>query len=52
MCGSEIWAFMKDEDDLLERTEMRMLRWMMVIKSVEKIRTEQLRIGVANIMLC
>ena len=32
----------KAEQDLLERTEMRMVRWMMGIKGIEKIRTEEL----------
>ena len=40
----------KKEQCLLERTEMMMFRWMMVITRIEKIRTEETRtgIGVAN----
>ena len=34
---------MKTEEDLLERTEMRMLRRMMGIKSIEKTGTEEIR---------
>ena len=36
--------------DLLETTEMKMLKWMMGIKMIEKIRTEEIRArtGVAN----
>ena len=39
------------EQDLLERTEMRMLRWVVGIQRIEKIRTEVIRAraGVANI---
>ena len=41
----------KAEQNLVERTEMRMLRWMMTIKRIEKIRNEEIRAraGVANI---
>ena len=51
MYGSETWALRKAEQDLLERTEMRMLRWMMEIKRIEKTRNEEIRTraGVANI---
>ena len=51
MYGSETWALRKTEENLLERTEMRMLRWMMGIKRIEKIRNEEIiaRPGVANI---
>ena len=41
----------KAEQDLLERTKMRMLGWMMGIKRIAKIRTEEIRAraDVANI---
>ena len=52
MCGSETWALRKDGQDLLEITitEMRMLRWKMGIKRIEKIRIEEIRarVGVVN----
>ena len=41
---------MDTEQNLLERTEMRMLRWMMGIKRIEKIRNEEEgQLPVANI---
>ena len=43
MYGSETWALGKGEQDLLERTEVRMLRWMMVIKWTENITNEDIR---------
>ena len=51
MYGSETWALRKAEQNLLERTEMRMLRWMMGIKRIENIRNEEIRgrAGVVNI---
>ena len=52
MFGSETWVLRKAGQNLLERTEMRMLRWMMGIKRMEKIRNENIRerTGVANII--
>ena len=44
MYGRETWALRKAEQNLLERTEMRMMRWMM--GWIEKIRTEETRTGV------
>ena len=41
MYGSETWALRKAEEDVLERTEMRILRRMMGIS--EKIREARLR---------
>ena len=52
---SNIWKRALDtekaEQNLLERTEMRMLMWMMGIQRIEKIRNEDIRAraGVANI---
>ena len=51
MYGSETLALRKAEQNLQDRTEMRMLRWMMGIKRTEKISNEDIRAraGVANI---
>ena len=49
MYGSETWALRKAEQNVLERTEMRILTWMMGIKRIEKIRKEEIWAGVANI---
>ena len=38
--GSETWALRKPDQNLLERTEMKMLRGMMGIKRIEKIRNK------------
>ena len=43
MYGSETRALRKAEQNLLERTQMRMARWMMEIKMIEKIRDEGIR---------
>ena len=43
MYGSETWALRKAQRNLLERTETRMLRRMMVIRTIEKIRNEDIR---------
>ena len=40
MYGSGTWAPRKSEQNVLERTEMRMLRWMTGIKRIENIRNE------------
>ena len=51
MYESETCALRNAEKNLLERTEMRMLRCMMGIKRIEKIRNEEIRTraGVPNI---
>ena len=41
MYGSDTWALRKAEQNLLEGTEMRMLRWMMVITRIE-IKNEEI----------
>ena len=50
MYGSETWAPRKAEQDLLEGTEMRMWRWMIGKKRIERIGTGEIRsrAGVAN----
>ena len=51
MYRSETWPRSKAELNLLERTDMRMLRWVMGIKRIENIRNEEIRAraGVAKI---
>ena len=51
MYGSETWAVRKAEQNLLERTELIMLIWMLGIKRIEKSRNEEIRAraGAANI---
>lgn len=34
---SELWAFMKAEKQMIERKEMRMLRWMLGASSTSRI---------------
>ena len=48
--GSQTWALRKAEQNLPERTEMSVLRWMMGTKRIEKIKTDEIgtREGVAN----
>ena len=43
MYGSETWALRKKEQNLLERTEMRMLRWLLGVSLRERIRNEEIR---------
>ena len=38
MYGGETWAMSKGEQNLLERTEMRMFRWIMGIKRIGNTR--------------
>jgi exonuclease III len=51
MYGSELWALRKAEQQLIERTEMRMLRWMLGVSRMERIRNVEIRkrVGVVNI---
>ena len=43
MCGSETWALRKSEEQQLDRTEMRMLRWMLGISLRERRRNDDIR---------
>ena len=42
MHGSETWAAAKGEQDLLERREMRLLRWMMGTKRIKRDETVEM----------
>ena len=43
MYGSETWALQKREEQKLDRTEMRMLRWMLGISLRERRRNDAIR---------
>ena len=43
MFGGETWALRKREEQILERTEMRMLRWILGVSLREKPRNEEVR---------
>ena len=47
---SETWALEKTEYNVQERTDMRMLRWMMGTQTIENIMNEEITAsaGVAN----
>ena len=49
--GGETWALRKKEEQLLERTEMRMIRWMAGISLRERMESEDIRrmCGICNI---
>ncbi len=41
--GAETWTLKKDMENKLEVAEMRMLRWMCVVRKLDKIRNEIIR---------
>ena len=43
MYENVIWALGMVEENLIKRTEMRMLRWLMEIKRIEKVRNEEIK---------
>ena len=49
--GGEIWALRKKEESLLERTEMRMVRWITGISLRQRMESEMIRrmAGICNI---
>jgi len=48
----ETWALRRKDEELLERTEMRMLRWILGVSLKDRKRNEDIRrtVGVASIM--
>ena len=50
--GAEMWAIRKEEERLLERTEMRMLRWILGISLREHLNNDEIRnrAGVVSII--
>jgi len=51
MYGFEIWPLRRKDEELLERTEMRMLRWILGVSLKDSKRNEDIRrmVGVASI---
>ena len=51
MYGAEAWTLTRKEEELLERTEMRMLRWILGVSLRDRRRNEDIRevLGVACI---
>ena len=49
--GAETWALRRKEEGVLERTEMRMLRWILGVSLMERIESEDIRkrVGVCKI---
>ena len=49
ICGAEAWTFRRSEEELLERTEMRILRWILGVTLKDRKRSDDIRriIGVA-----
>lgn len=49
--GAETWSLRKKEEDILERTEMRMVRWIAGISLLERRESEDIRkmCGIGNI---
>ena len=49
--GAETWALRRKEEGILERTEMRMLRWILGVSLMERIESEEIRkrLGVCKI---
>ena len=43
MCGVETWAVKKEQDKKLDVTEVRMLRWMCGVTTMDKMRNETMR---------
>ena len=49
--GAETWALRRKEESLLERTEMRMVRWITGVSLMQRMESEMIRrmAGICNI---
>jgi len=45
MDGSETWSIRKENEEALQRAEMRMVRWMCGVKVQDRIRSKGLNEG-------
>ena len=50
--GADSWTVVKNDEDLMSRTEVRMLQWILGVSRLEKLRNEEIRrrCGVADIV--
>ena len=51
--GSETWPVKKENEVALQRPEMRMVRWMCIVKIKDRVQSKELRerLGIDDIIL-